>query len=83
MIDHKDIIGEEIRNRIAQGRITLARNRTLKIYGELNCRSGRRMKIKNRVFFKTEAEALKCGYRPCGHCMPAAYKAWKFGSFIS
>ena len=55
----------------------LAGNSKLKIYGTLNCSSGKRMKIENRVFFSSEAEAIDLGYRPCGHCMAAAYKRWK------
>lgn len=41
-----------------------------KIYGLLNCSSGKRMKVENRVFFSDEAEALANGYRPCGNCLP-------------
>jgi methylphosphotriester-DNA--protein-cysteine methyltransferase len=49
----------------------------LKIYGRLSCSSGKQMNITNRVFFGTEQEAIAAGYRPCGHCMPAAYQRWK------
>ncbi|PSK92508.1 Ada metal-binding domain-containing protein [Taibaiella chishuiensis] len=59
------------------GAITLAGNRKLKIYGTLRCRSGRNMLVQNRVFFADEADALAKGYRPCGHCLKAAYQAWK------
>ncbi|WP_281166870.1 Ada metal-binding domain-containing protein [Segetibacter koreensis] len=51
----------------------------LKIYGKLNCISGKRMLKQNRVFFCTEAEAIKNGFRPCGHCMRSDYKKWKNG----
>jgi len=47
----------------------LAGNRKLKIYGTLDCYSGKRMKKKNRVFFLTELDALQCSYRPCKICM--------------
>ncbi|WP_262512196.1 Ada metal-binding domain-containing protein [Mucilaginibacter conchicola] len=57
--------------------ITFGGNHKLKIFGTLNCSSGRRMKIANRVFFKNEQEASSAGYRPCGHCMRAAYQKWK------
>lgn len=50
-----------------------------KIYGLHNCKSGLRMKIENRVFFKNEQEAMALGYRPCGNCMPYSYKTWKAG----
>ena len=59
------------------GQITLAGNRKLKIYGTLQCRSGKRMLLQNRVFFANEAEALKHNFRPCAHCLPAAYRKWK------
>lgn len=62
---------------IRKGDITFAGNRQLKIYGRLNCKSGKRMKIKNRVFFATEKQAIDKGYRPCGHCMKDRYKEWK------
>ncbi|MCG8327386.1 MAG: hypothetical protein MI974_06860 [Chitinophagales bacterium] len=35
------------------------------------------MKKENRVFFTDEKEAIKSGYRPCGHCMRTAYLNWK------
>ncbi|MGN8070759.1 Ada metal-binding domain-containing protein [Mucilaginibacter sp. SG564] len=52
-------------------------NARLKIYGTMNCGSGKRMKPENRVFFTSEAEARSLGYRPCGHCMRAEYQRWK------
>ena len=57
--------------------IALAGNLKLKIYGTLRCSSGKRMKVQNRVFFSSAAEAIEFGYRPCGHCMHHAYKQWK------
>ncbi len=57
--------------------ITLGGNKNLKIYGTLGCRAGKRMKVENRVFFKDEAEALSCGYRPCSVCLRAKYVVWK------
>ena len=57
--------------------IAIAGNAKLKIYGTLNCSSGKRMKVENRVFFGSEREAIELGYRPCGHCMRAAFKKWK------
>ncbi|HNP76305.1 MAG: Ada metal-binding domain-containing protein [Cyclobacteriaceae bacterium] len=56
--------------------IILAGNQSLKIYGTLRCRSGKRMKRTNRVFFKKETEALREGFRPCGHCMRRLYSNW-------
>ncbi|WP_461112390.1 Ada metal-binding domain-containing protein [Spirosoma jeollabukense] len=57
--------------------ITLGGHRPGKIYGRLNCRTGRRMKPANRVFFRDETEAVAQGYRPCAVCMPKAYKVWR------
>ena len=62
---------------IATGEIKLGGNKKLKIYGTLNCASGKRMKIENRVFFKNEEEAIANNYRPCGNCLAAEYKIWK------
>lgn len=55
------------------GKITLAGNVRLKIYGSLSCKSGKRMKYQNRVFFKDEKEARENGFRPCGHCQKVKY----------
>lgn len=62
---------------ISSDTIKLGGNRKLKIYGMLDCKSGKRMHPKNRVFFGSEQEAKSSGYRPCGHCMPLKYKSWK------
>jgi len=83
MIKHSDL-GEttfaRLRNlyqQIQNQTITFGGNRKLKIYGTLNCRAGKCMKAENRVFFKSESEALQDGYRPCAVCMREAYKSWK------
>ena len=62
---------------IQEGTITLAGNKRLKIYGTLQCSSGKKIKVENRVFFKSSKEAIIMGYRPCGHCMSASYLQWK------
>jgi hypothetical protein len=62
---------------IDKGEVQLAGNSKLKIYGKLNCWSGKRMKTENRVFFRSEAEAKETGYRPCGHCMREDFLLWK------
>ena len=62
---------------IKRREIVLAGNQQLKIYGRLHCRSGKRMKKENRVFFATEHEAVQNGYRPCGHCLKSKYQEWK------
>jgi alkylated DNA repair dioxygenase AlkB len=66
-----------IRTLIRQGRIVFGGNRNLKIYGLLTCKSGKKMKPVNRVFFSSEQEAIEAGYRPCGHCMKDKYLIWK------
>jgi methylphosphotriester-DNA--protein-cysteine methyltransferase len=83
MIQHLDMGGgafkrsRQLKASIDKGEIQLAGNRKLKIYGTLNCASGKRMRMDNRVFFKSEEEAINMGYRPCGHCMRTAYLQWK------
>jgi methylphosphotriester-DNA--protein-cysteine methyltransferase len=69
MLYHTDLSQREIIQLIRAEEITLAGNSRLKIYGRLNCASGKRMKKENRVFFENETEALASGFRPCGHCM--------------
>ena len=61
---------------------TFGGHRKLKIYGRLDCPSALRyiakgQYVKHRVFFADEATAVAAGYRPCGVCMPEAYKHWK------
>ena len=48
-----------------------------RIYGLLSCKSGKRMKTTNRVFFKNEQQAVSAGYRPCGACLPVGTKNGK------
>lgn len=53
----------------------LGENKSLKIYGRLDCPSALRWiakghYVKNRVFFRDEETAIKAGYRPCAVCMP-------------
>lgn len=67
----------EIISRIKSGKIKLAGHKKARIYGTLHCRSGKRMKAENRVFFSSEEEAIDRGYRPCGHCLREKYKRWK------
>ncbi|NMH86563.1 Ada metal-binding domain-containing protein [Flavivirga algicola] len=77
MIKHIDISDTDLRLKIKAKQILFGGHNNLKIYGYLNCKSGKRMKRKNRIFFSTEKEALKNNFRPCGHCMRVAYKKWK------
>lgn len=77
MSKHSEISDALLRKEIREQKILWGGNAKLKIYGRLNCRSGKRMKRENRVFFNTEQEAIQSGYRPCGHCMKKEYKKWK------
>jgi methylphosphotriester-DNA--protein-cysteine methyltransferase len=79
MVRHTTMNKFEVRRNIRKRTFSLAGNRLLKIYGLLHCKSGKRMREENRIFFYSEKQALENGYRPCGHCMPIAYKKWKDG----
>ncbi|OGY99565.1 MAG: hypothetical protein A2945_02885 [Candidatus Liptonbacteria bacterium RIFCSPLOWO2_01_FULL_52_25] len=51
--------------------------RTHKIFGRLDCASGKRlMKKENRVFFFTWDDAIIMGYRPCKKCKPMPNDAY-------
>lgn len=80
MIKHTMIKPTELRNKIRSKELMLGGHHKLKIYGQLSCKSGKRMKKENRVFFTNETEALRLGFRPCGRCMHTAYKQWKHGA---
>lgn len=83
MLSHSDIGSTAPERRrtlwklVRSGVITLAGNRRLKIYGRLDCSSGKRMNIANRVFFRDEAAAIAAGYRPCAHCMRQRFERWR------
>ena len=77
MIRHDEIEQPELIGLIKKGELRLGGNANLKIYGQLGCKSGKRMLRKNRVFFQSEEETLAKGYRPCGHCMRESYLVWK------
>ncbi|MBU2638501.1 MAG: methyltransferase domain-containing protein [Nanoarchaeota archaeon] len=48
-----------------------AGNSPRKIFGRLDCGTGKRlMKPENRVFFHTLEDAVTQGYRPCNNCKP-------------
>lgn len=83
MINHIDL-GPSVFSRfmaiqklVIKGEISYGGNKKLKIYGTLQCKSGKRMKSANRVFFTDEQEAVEAGYRPCARCMPREYQIWK------
>lgn len=68
---------KELAKRIKTGQIKFGGYIKGKIYGKLNCNSGKLMKTENRIFFVNEEEAILAGYRPCGHCMREKYQYWK------
>jgi methylphosphotriester-DNA--protein-cysteine methyltransferase len=77
MKTHTQLGAEELQSKIRHKKIKFAGNLKLKIYGTLHCASGKRMKKENRVFFKSQIEATERGYRPCAHCLKAAYNRWR------
>lgn len=80
MIKHLDINDSDLRSKIRQKIIKFGGNSKLKIYGTLPCKSGKRMKRENRVFFASEKEAIQNSFRPCGHCMKTAFKKWIYST---
>jgi hypothetical protein len=61
---------------------TLGGHRRGRLYGRLDCPSALRAidrggYVGHRVFFADEPTAVAAGYRPCGACLPDAYRAWK------
>ena len=66
---HDELTDELLFRMLRAGKIAYAGNRRLRVFGRLDCSSGRRMKRAKRVFFASADEALAAGYRPCGHCM--------------
>ncbi|WP_310590059.1 Ada metal-binding domain-containing protein [Dyadobacter helix] len=77
MIRHRDISDCDLKSAIRAGVIAFGGNMSLRIYGQLGCKSGKRMKPENRLFFRSEQEAVAQGYRPCAHCMRKQYIQWK------
>src|SRR5213080_214969 len=51
-------------------------------YGRLDCRTALRWiarghYVRHRVFFADEPAAIAAGFRPCAHCLPERYAAWR------
>ncbi len=76
LIKHSELDNILLRSEIRRKLICLGGNIKLKIYGTLKCKSGKRMKTDNRVFFQSEKDAIALGFRPCGQCMKSAYIKW-------
>ena len=79
MKHHNQLDASDVLKLIKHQEIRLGGNKKLKIYGTLHCKSGKRMKKENRVFFNSVSEALDNGYRPCGNCLKSDYLKWKNG----
>ena len=73
MIRHVDVDDAELRQMMKEKILVLGGNMRLKIYGRLDCKSGKRMKRENRVFFSSATEAMEAGFRACAHCMKGEY----------
>jgi AraC family transcriptional regulator, regulatory protein of adaptative response / DNA-3-methyladenine glycosylase II len=61
---------------------TLGGHRRSRGYGRLDCPTALRWiarghYVRHRVFFADEASAIAAGFRPCAHCLPGRYAAWK------
>ena len=73
MIKHTDFENNEKGKlklrQLTKGKIVSSGNISLKIYGTLQCKTEKRMKRENRIFFSSEEEAINEGYRPCRHYM--------------
>lgn len=68
------LIGSDGREYTSLKKGVLGGHRRLKIYGRLDCPSALRWiakghYISHRVFFASEKDAIKAGYRPCKICM--------------
>jgi len=50
VIHHGELSNKDLRQKIKQSEVCFGGNRKLKIYGVLQCSSGKRMKKENRVF---------------------------------
>ena len=73
---HNRIDDSEVLKVIKSDLMRYEGNRKQKIYGTLTCKSGKRMKRQNRVFFENRKDAINNGYHPCGNCMKETYREW-------
>ncbi|MGO4821282.1 MULTISPECIES: Ada metal-binding domain-containing protein [unclassified Flavobacterium] len=80
MITHNQITDTDLQSKIRTQKITFAGNSKLKIYGTLHCKSGKRLKRENRVFFSDEDQAIQNNFRPCGHCIKTQYQQWIYST---
>jgi len=80
MIKHSELSPVLVKIQIKNKEIRVAGNSRLKIYGTLHCKSGKRMKKENRVFFKSERNTLIAGFRPYGNCLKEEYRKWIYST---
>ena len=80
--NHPITSSRKLKMLIDSGEIQFGGNIPQKIYGTLQCKSGKRLKKGNRIFFSSKEEAIAAGYRPCGNCMKADYIKWKSNNNI-
>jgi hypothetical protein len=76
------LIGPDGREYLSETPGTLGGHRRTKGYGRLDCPTALRWiarghYVRHRVFFADEETAIAAGYRPCAHCLPERYAAWK------
>jgi Metal binding domain of Ada len=76
------VIGADGRPYSSAEKGAMGGHRRTKIFGRLDCPAALRAiarggYIRHRVFFADMATARKAGYRPCGVCLPDAYRQWK------
>ena len=76
MLSHHSLTDQDVWHAIRHGLIRYGGHRGAHIYGRLTCAAGKRMRKSMRVFFSSKKEALLHGFRPCGHCMPDAFRQW-------
>lgn len=76
MLKHVSLSSADLTNKIKNKEVCFGGNLKLKIYGSLQCKSGKKMKRENRVFFQSEKQAIDAGFRPCAHCLHTQYNRW-------
>ena len=76
------LVGPDGADVVSETKGTYGGHQRSRIYGTLDCPGAARWiaqghYVEHRVFFADEATAVAAGYRPCAHCLPARYAAWK------
>lgn len=81
VVPGKLAFGGNRRDRIYGTATCPAANRAIERYRRLHegAPRGSSPYERHRVWFVDEAAAIANGYRPCGTCLPDAYRAWRAG----